>query len=73
MSRLLRDILEQSAESQGDQLKEYVPGLKIFDWHELFGPRIHPIVRVEAGSANAARSGKRRQAVSQRRRLLLIG
>jgi serine/threonine-protein kinase len=48
LSRFLRFTVERAAEGEGDQLKEYVLGLRVFDRDESFDPRIDPIVRVEA-------------------------
>lgn len=36
-------------EGRGDELKEYLLGVSVFDREESYDPRIDPIVRVEAG------------------------
>jgi TolB-like protein len=48
MSRFLRFVVERTLEGRGEELKEYLIGLEIFDRNESFDPRLDPIVRVEA-------------------------
>lgn len=46
-SRVLRYLVERTLEGEGDQLKEYVLGMEVFDRSETYDPRIDSIVRVE--------------------------
>ena len=46
--RFLRFTVEQALRGQGDQLKEYLIGIEVFDRKSSYDPRIDPIVRVEA-------------------------
>jgi TolB-like protein/Flp pilus assembly protein TadD len=48
LSRFLRFVVEQVLQGNGDQLKEYVLGLEVFDRRPTYDPRLDPIVRVEA-------------------------
>jgi TolB-like protein len=48
LSRLLRYVVERTLAGEGDQLKEYVLGLEVFDRDERYDPRLDSIVRVEA-------------------------
>jgi TolB-like protein len=48
LARLLRYVVERSLAGEGDQLKEYVLGLEVFDRGEQYDPRLDSIVRVEA-------------------------
>lgn len=48
MSRFLRFIVEQTLLGRGDQLKEYVIGVEVFDRKGSFDPRTDPVVRGEA-------------------------
>jgi TolB-like protein len=48
LSRLLRYIVERSISGEGDQLKEYVLGVEVFDRPSSYDPRLDSIVRVEA-------------------------
>jgi TolB-like protein len=48
LSRFLRFIVERTLDGQGEQLKEYVLGVEVFDRTEAFDPRLDSIVRVEA-------------------------
>ena len=48
MARFLRFTVEQTLDGHGDQLKEYLLGLEVFDRKSTFDPRLDPIVRVEA-------------------------
>ena len=49
LSRFLRFTVEQALQGRGDQVKEYLLGLEVFDRNQSYDPRIDPIVRVEAG------------------------
>jgi serine/threonine-protein kinase len=48
MSRFLQFVVERTLEDRGNELKEYVIGVEVFDRNASFDPRIDPIVRVEA-------------------------
>jgi adenylate cyclase len=48
MSRLLRYVVERTLAGEGDQLKEYVLGVEVFDRDHRYDPRVDSIVRVEA-------------------------
>ena len=48
LSRLLRYIVERTVAGEGDQLKEYVLGVEVFDRPPSYDPRLDSIVRVEA-------------------------
>ena len=48
MSRFLQLAVERTLEQRGEELKEYVIGVEVFDRSPSFDPRIDPIVRVEA-------------------------
>src|SRR5207302_2321135 len=48
MSRFLQLAVERTLEQLGEELKEYVIGVEVFDRSSSFDPRIDPIVRVEA-------------------------
>src|SRR5690242_1694075 len=48
MSRFLQLAVERTLEQRGEELKEYVIGVEVFDRPPSFDPRIDPIVRVEA-------------------------
>ena len=48
LSRLLRYIVERTLSGEGDQLKEYVLGVEVFDRPPSYDPRLDSIVRVEA-------------------------
>lgn len=47
-SRFLRYIVERTLAGEGDQLKEYVLGVEVFDRTDAYDPRLDSIVRVEA-------------------------
>lgn len=49
LSRLLRYVVDKTLADQGDQLKEYVVGIEVFDRDDKYDPRLDSIVRVEAG------------------------
>jgi serine/threonine-protein kinase len=48
LKRFLRFIVLETLEGHGDQLKEYVIGVQVFDKESSFDPRADPIVRVQA-------------------------
>lgn len=48
-ARFLRYVVERTLAGEGDQLKEYVIGLEVFDRGQDYDPRVDSIVRVEAG------------------------
>ena len=48
-ARFLRYVVERTLGGEGDQLKEYVIGLEVFDRSQDYDPRVDSIVRVEAG------------------------
>jgi TolB-like protein len=48
LARLLRYVVERTLAGEGDQLKEYVLGLEVFDRGDQYDPRLDSIVRVEA-------------------------
>ena len=48
LSRMLRYIVERTLAGEGDQLKEYVLGVEVFDRPASYDPRLDSIVRVEA-------------------------
>ena len=48
LSRFLRFAVEQTLAGKGDQLKEQLVGIEVFDRKPDYDPRIDPIVRVEA-------------------------
>src|SRR5438552_9274283 len=48
-SRFLRFTVAQTIEGRGEQIKEYLVGLEVFDRKQSYDPRTDPIVRVEAG------------------------
>ncbi|HUI76570.1 MAG TPA: hypothetical protein VLY24_01610 [Bryobacteraceae bacterium] len=48
MGRFLRFAVEQTLEGKGDELKEYLIGVEVFDRKGSYDPRVDPIVRVEA-------------------------
>lgn len=47
--RFLRYVTERTLAGEGDQLKEFVIGVDVFDRDDRYDPRIDSIVRVEAG------------------------
>ncbi len=47
LRRLLRFTVERTLEGQGDQLKEYLLGVEVFQKGDSFDPRMDPVVRVE--------------------------
>jgi len=48
LKRFLGFIVTEALEARGDQLKEYVIGVQVFDKDSSFDPRADPIVRVQA-------------------------
>jgi serine/threonine-protein kinase len=48
LKRFLSFIVTEALEGRGDQLKEYVIGVQVFDKESSFDPRADPIVRVQA-------------------------
>ena len=48
LARFLSFTIEETLEGRGDQLKEFVIGVEVFDKTEKYDPRMDPIVRVEA-------------------------
>jgi TolB-like protein len=48
LTRLLRYVVERTLAGEGDQLKEYVLGVEVFDRGDQYDPRLDSIVRVEA-------------------------
>src|SRR5689334_24955180 len=48
MARFLRLAVERTLAGKGDQLKEYLIGVEVFDRSPSYDPRVDPIVRVEA-------------------------
>jgi TolB-like protein len=49
LSRLLRYVVDKTLANEGNQLKEYVVGVEVFDRDDKYDPRLDSIVRVEAG------------------------
>src|SRR5205085_5079119 len=48
MGRFLRLAVQRTLDGRGDELKEYLIGVEVFDRKPSYDPRIDPIVRVEA-------------------------
>ena len=48
LKRLLNFVVREALDGRGDQLKEFVLGVQVFDRGETFDPRTDPIVRVVA-------------------------
>jgi TolB-like protein/Tfp pilus assembly protein PilF len=48
LKRFLSFVVTEAIEGRGDQLKEYVIGVQVFDKETSFDPRADPIVRVQA-------------------------
>ena len=48
LKRFLRFVALEALQGRGDQLKEYVIGVQVFDKNASFDPRADPIVRVQA-------------------------
>ena len=48
LKRFLNFIVTETVAGRGDQLKEYVVGVQVFDKETSFDPRTDPIVRVQA-------------------------
>ena len=48
MARFLRLAVEWTLDGKGEELKEYLVGVEVFDRSPEYDPRVDPIVRVEA-------------------------
>lgn len=48
LSRMLRFVVERTLDGHGDELKEYLLGVEVFDRPSDYDPRLDSIVRVEA-------------------------
>src|SRR6187397_1732735 len=48
LKRFLSFVVTETLAGRGDQLKEYVIGVQVFDKDSSFDPRADPIVRVQA-------------------------
>ena len=48
LARFLNFTVDETLEGRGDNLKEFVIGVEVFDKDEKYDPRMDPIVRVEA-------------------------
>ena len=48
LARFLNFTVDETLEGRGDNLKEFVIGVEVFDKNEKYDPRMDPIVRVEA-------------------------
>src|SRR5215203_1182221 len=48
MTRFLRCVVERALAGHGEELKEYLLGVEVFDRKPDYDPRVDPIVRVEA-------------------------
>ena len=48
LARFLTFAVEQTLAGRGEELKEFVIGVEVFDKNEKYDPRMDPIVRVEA-------------------------
>jgi len=48
LARFLNFTVEQTLAGRGEELKEFVIGVEVFDKNEKYDPRMDPIVRVEA-------------------------
>ena len=48
LKRFLSFVVTETLAGRGDQLKEYVIGVQVFDKDASFDPRADPIVRVQA-------------------------
>jgi serine/threonine-protein kinase len=48
LKRFLSFVVSETLDGRGDQLKEYVIGVQVFDKDSSFDPRADPIVRVQA-------------------------
>src|SRR6059036_3888906 len=53
LSRFLRFAVEKKLRGEGEQLKEYLLGVEVFDRDASYDPRLDPIVRVEAARLRA--------------------
>jgi hypothetical protein len=59
LCRFLRFCVEQTLDEKGDQLKEQLVGVEVFDRKGDYDPRTDPIVRVEAMNCRRARMCRR--------------
>lgn len=48
LKRFLRFIVEETLEGRGNELKEYVVAVRVFEKEDAFDPRTDPLVRVQA-------------------------
>ena len=48
MARFLRCVVERAVAGRGEEVKEYLLGVEVFDRKSDYDPRVDPIVRVEA-------------------------
>ena len=48
LKRFLRFIVEETLEGRGNELKEYVVAVRVFEKEDSFDPRTDPLVRVQA-------------------------
>jgi TolB-like protein/Flp pilus assembly protein TadD len=48
MARFLRCVVERALAGRGEEVKEYLLGVEVFDRKSDYDPRVDPIVRVEA-------------------------
>jgi len=48
LKRFFSFVVEETLDGRGDQLKEFVVGIRVFDKESWFDPRNDPIVRVQA-------------------------
>jgi hypothetical protein len=53
LSRFLRFAVDKKLRGEGDQIKEYLLGVEVFDRDASYDPRLDPIVRVEAARLRA--------------------
>ena len=56
LCRFLRFVIGQTLEGKGEQLKEYLIGVEVFDKGETFDPRTDSAVRVDSGRQTMARA-----------------
>ena len=53
LKRFLTFIVDETVQGRGEELKEFVVGVQVFDKEAAFDPRNDPIVRVQAGRLRA--------------------
>src|SRR5438105_1246523 len=53
LKRFLTFVVNETLEGRGDQLKEFLVGVHVFDKDSSFDPRTDPIVRVQARQLRA--------------------